>query len=633
MRVAAGGVKLSGVTLAGADVYWLETRPAEGGRAVLRRRDGDGRVEDVTPPGFSVRTRVHEYGGAPYALGDGVIIFSNDADQRLYRQRPGEAPHPITHEPATPRGERYADGVITPDGGWLICVRERHQDHGEPINELVAVATDGATPPRVIHTGHDFYSYPRLDRTGKRLTWTTWDHPRMPWDGTTLWVADLEEGAAPARVAAVAGGSEESILQPGFAPDGTLHFISDRTGWWNLYATVGETTRPLAPRDADFGGPQWVFGLAYYAFLSEGRLACVFHEEGRERLALWRLGSDRVEVLDVPFTTFGYGVAICSDGDDRLAFVGGSPTEAPAVVVLGVSDLRTDVVARSIEGDIDPADISVPVGIEFPTEGDRTAHALFYEPVSPNSRAPEGERPPLLVKSHGGPTSATSGELQLDIQYWTSRGFAVVDVNYGGSTGYGRAYRERLREAWGVVDLADCIAAARHLEQTGRVDGARLAIRGGSAGGYTTLCALVFSDVFAAGASYYGVADLELLARDTHKFESRYTDGLIGPYPQDVARYRERSPIHFADRISCPVVLFQGLEDRVVPPEQADILAGTLRERGLPFAYLTFEGEGHGFRASETVQRTLEAELSFYAQIFGFEPADDIESLKIENMR
>jgi dipeptidyl aminopeptidase/acylaminoacyl peptidase len=407
-----------------------------------------------------------------------------------------------------------------------------------------------------------------------------------------------------------------------------LHFTSDRTGWWNLYALKGESAEPLHRMDAEFGVPQWVFGQSRYAFLPDGTIACIYSKDGFDHLALLRAGQ-ALATLDVPYTVMS---SLRASGD-TLLFLAGSPTEADSVVRMNVRTGQREVLGRSLEHDLDAKYVSKPRPIAFPTaNGKSTAYAIYYAPNNPDFTGAEGEKPPLIVFSHGGPTAMTTAQLNPEIQFWTSRGFGVVDVNYGGSSGYGREYRERLKGTWGVVDTEDCINAARYLASEGEVDGERLAIRGGSAGGYTTLCALVFHDDFAAGASYYGVADCEALATDTHKFESRYLDGLIGPYPEAKELYQKRSPIHYADELSCPVILLQGLEDKVVPPSQAERMVEALRSKGLPFAYIAFEGEQHGFLKAESIQRALEAELYFYSRVFGFTLADQIEPVPIENL-
>jgi len=632
--VSSAGVSLDELVADGDAVLWLEGRPLEGGRQVLCRRVPGAEPHDVTGPEHNVRTRVHEYGGGSYVAHRGTVFFSNFSDQRLYRQDPGQPPRPITPDGTAPVSLRYADARLTPDGAWIVCVRETH-DGGDVSNELVVLPSDGSAAPRVLMSGHDFYSSPRLDPSGRRLAWLQWDHPRMPWDGTELMVADLDPGSGrpPADPRPVAGGAEESIFQPEWSPDGVLHFVSDRSGWWNLYrmAAAGGEARALAPMEAEFGGPQWVFGQSTYAFLPGGRIACCYGRGPVWRLGVLEPGAGRLTPLELPFTSFS-PKRLQSLAGGRLATFAGSSTDPDALVLIDPGSGAVEVVRRSQELDLDPAHLSLPRPVEFPTEGGQTAHALYYPPTNPDFQAPPGERPPLLVTSHGGPTSQVLDRLNLGIQYFTSRGFAVADVDYGGSSGYGRAYRDRLQGNWGVVDTLDCVNAARQLAAAGEVDGARLAIRGGSAGGYTTLSALTFHDVFAAGASYFGVGDVAALARDTHKFESRYLDGLIGPYPESAELYRERSPIHHAGRLSCPVILLQGLEDAVVPPSQAEQMARALHDKGIPYAYLAFEGEQHGFRMAGTIRRALEAELYFYSRIFGFNLADPIDPVPIHNL-
>jgi dipeptidyl aminopeptidase/acylaminoacyl peptidase len=604
--VARAGIRLSEPHL-GPDgsAWWLEGRPAEGGRTVLVRASPGERPEDVTPQGYYVRTRVHEYGGGSWLLHGETVFFSNFEDQRLYRQDRDAAPRPIT-----PEGPfRYADGRTTPDGRLIVCVRESHAGP-EVVNELVAVPADGSAEPAVVAAGRDFYSFPRISPDGERLAFTCWDHPNMPWDGTELWDASVDGSDA----RQVAGGEAESIWQPEWSPEGDLHYVSDRTGWWNL----DRDDEPLTAEEAELGHPQWLFGGSTYAFLADGPIACLRCSNAEERVCLLEPGATGLEDLGLPFTSFEFPT-LRSQGN-RLLFIAGSPERETEIVSVELPGGDPVSLRPPSEPPVDRAYASRPRAIEFPTEGDRTAQAFYYPPANPDFSGPEGELPPLIVEIHGGPTSHRCPELRRPLLFWTSRGFGVVDVNYGGSTGFGREYRERLRGEWGIVDTADCIAAARHLAEAGEVDGGRLLIHGGSAGGYTTLCALVFHDQFAGGASYYGVADAETLAKDTHKFESRYLDGLIGPYPEAASIYRERSPIHFADRLRAPVILFQGLEDEVVPPSQAEQMVAALRENGVPHEYVAFEGEQHGFRRSETIVRCLEAELAFYGRMLGFEP-------------
>ncbi|MFP5317132.1 MAG: S9 family peptidase [Acidimicrobiia bacterium] len=602
----------------GADgrLWWTEGRPAEGGRVALVC---DG--ADVLADRFSVRSRVHEYGGRAFAVHAGTVVFSNDADRRLWRAEPPGEPRPLTPDD---RSARYADPAVTPDGRWVVCVRERHRD--EVVNDLVAVPLVGGEPV-VVAAGADFYAAPRVSPDGRRLAWLVWHLPDMPWDGTELWVGDLDGGGVTAATR-VAGGRAVSVSQPRWSPGGVLHWVSDRTGWWNLY-TEAAADRPLAEADAEFAKPDWVFGQSSYTFVPDGRLVAVWSRRGLD--ALGTVAGGRAEPLDLPFTVLS-GLRPC--GPSTVAAIAASATSAPALVTIDMDAGDWRVVRSSREGAarVPAGAISEPRPLSFPSAGGRTAHAFFYAPRLDGYAGPAGKRPPLLVRSHGGPTSSAVPSLNLDIQYWTSRGIAVVDVDYGGSSGYGRAYRELLDRRWGVVDVEDCVAAARHLAEAGEVDGHRLLVRGSSAGGFTTLCALAFHPgMFAAGASYYGVADLETLAIDTHKFESRYLDRLVGPYPDERELYRRRSPLHAAHRIRSPVILFQGLEDAVVPPSQAEALVRALRASGVAFAYVTFEGEQHGFRKAETVRRAVEAELSFYGRVLGFQPADrGIEPVPIE---
>jgi dipeptidyl aminopeptidase/acylaminoacyl peptidase len=624
--VAAAGRRLAAPKLAGdGAVWWAEGRPSESGRVVLMRRPAGGEPEAVTPEGINVRTRVHEYGSGAWALaGEGLVLFVNFADQRLYRQRLGEEPVAITPDPDTPAGLRYADFRVTPNGRTVVCVREVHGE-GEAENQIVALAIDGSGESSVLASGRDFYSFPRVSPDGRWLAWTCWEHPNMPWDGTELWVAPLED-TADARL--VAGGPEESVFQPEWDPEGRLHFVSDHDGWWNLYRDEGGTIMQLTAEEADLGHPQWLFGGSTYAFLDDGSVACVRCERGAERLFVLEPGAKRMRDLELPYTSFGF--PSLSALGANVAFAAASPATETAIVVYDVTSGKLEEVRSASEQPVDPGYVSTPRAVEFPTSGGETAHGFYYPPTNPDFEGPTAELPPLIVQSHGGPTSHATPALDREYLFWTSRGIGVVDVNYRGSSGYGRPYRQRLRGGWGVIDTDDCIAAARHLATTGEVDGERLAIRGGSAGGYATLCALVFHDDFTTGASYYGVADTETLAKDTHKFESRYLDGLIGPYPEEKDLYYERSPIHFVERLRAPVILFQGLEDEVVPPNQAETMVAALRKNGIPHAYLAFEGEAHGFRRSETEIRCLEAELYFYGRILGFEPADELEPLEID---
>jgi dipeptidyl aminopeptidase/acylaminoacyl peptidase len=639
--VVAGSLSLREPRLDGADAYWIEGRPQEQGRQVIVRwREGQA-PREVTPAGLNARTMVHEYGGGAYTVADGVVYFSNLADGRAYRQPvDGQA------EPLTPDGPfRYADFVVDRAHDRLLCIREDHSDGlPEPRSELVALPLTGGEPA-VMATGEDFYSTPRPSPDGRWLSWLSWSHPNMPWDATNLWLAEIDDGGRVGRPRQVAGGPDESVVQPEWAPDGSLVFVSDRSGWWNLYRQPmmadGPTGEALAitREQAEFAGPQWVFGMTWYGFAADGSIVAAARRGGRDELR--RISPS----AEAPADTSAGGpgerlpVAQTEIGDLRVAgstvlFIGASADTPNSVVWLdlGRAGGEQAILRRTSELELDPGYISAAEPITFPTAGGREAHALLYRPKNRDHEGLPDERPPLVVMSHGGPTSSAWGGLDLEKQLFTSRGFAVVDVDYGGSVGYGREYMRRLDGSWGIVDVEDCINAARFLAERGDVDGRRMAITGGSAGGFTTLCAMVMHDVFACGASHYGVGDLEALARDTHKFESRYLDRLVGPYPEAADTYRSRSPIHSCHRLTRPLIVLQGSEDKVVPPAQAEALVAVMRERRIPHAYLLFEGEGHGFRQAANIRRALEAELSFYAQVFGFQLADEIEPVKVEHL-
>jgi len=613
--IVAETVGFGGVWVDGGDIYWSELRPAEGGRNAIVRRTVEGDVQELLPVPYSARTRVNEYGGGAAAVADGVIYFAHDTDQRVYRLEPGSMPVPIT--PADSR--RYADLIVDRGRRRVLAVCEDHRADGEPLHSIVAIDAGGAGAPRTLASGRDFYAAPRLSRDGRRLAFLAWDHPNMPWDGTELFLTDCEDNGGIGNARCIAGAADESICQPAFAPDGTLYFVSDRSGWWNLYRCRAGDVESLLPLCVEFGGPHWAFGLARYDFASPRSIVCTYNDRGS-----WRLGTLDVETRHWHRVPTSYtDISFVQATDQAAVFVAAGPTALPEIVAFDLTAERFDVIRRSAVVSIDPGFISIPRAIEYETSGGERAHAFFYAPRNRDAVAPASERPPLLVFIHGGPTSAATSALNLKIQYWTSRGFAVLDVNYRGSTGFGRAYRRRLDGAWGVVDVDDCAYGARYLVARGEVDGARLAIRGGSAGGFTTLCALAFHQEFKAGAVYYGVSDLESLAHDTHKFESRYLDRLVGPYPAERQRYRSRSPLYHAERIACPVIFFQGLEDRVVPPSQTDRLVHVLRQRGVPVAYVGFRGEQHGFRIAHNVKRSLETELYFYGRVFGFETDAD----------
>ncbi len=617
-------IRLGQLAVLDGDIFWTEGRPQEQGRNVLVWCSAEGRLQDLTPVPLNVRSRVHEYGGGAFTVGRRAGFFVNDADQQLWRIRAGEAPQALTSEP----GRRHADAVIDAHHKRLVCVREDHSaGHGEAVTTLVGIKlSNGAAS--VLVSGHDFYSSPRLSPDGQQLAWLSWDHPNMPWDGTELWCAEVLPDGALGTPRSIAGNATESIFQPSWSPQGELHFVSDRSGWWNLYRVRAGQVQALHPMAAEFGVPQWAFGMSTYGFDARGRIVCTFAAEGRSQLALIDAEAGTFEPIDTPYCS----IAELQVGADFAVFVGGSETAPAAVVLLDLSTRALRTLRPSSRATLAAGHVSVAQAITFPTEGGLTAHAFYYPPTNADHRGPEGERAPLIVIDHGGPTGATGAEFRWALQYWTNRGFAIVDVNYGGSSGYGRVYRERLNGQWGVVDVDDSVNAARFLIERGDVDAERVMIRGASAGGYTTLCALTFRSFFKAGASHYGIGDLEALAKDTHKFESRYLDKLIGAYPAERLLYLERSPVHHTGRLNSPMILFQGLEDKAVPPAQAQGMFDAVRAKGLPVALLMFEGEQHGFRRAETIRRALEAELAFYGRVFGFTPAGPAVALEILNL-
>jgi dipeptidyl aminopeptidase/acylaminoacyl peptidase len=614
-QVARQTTAYDAVHTSGEAIYWVETRPSEGGRAVLVRWTNDAGAADAVPAGFDVGSRVHEYGGGAY-LPVGTTLFAcRQEDQRLYRIDEDRDPVPITAAPPAPASLRYADLRVTRAGQLLVCVRERHQD-GEVVNELVALLSDGSADPWVLASGHDFYAAPRPSPDGRRLAWVSWDRPCMPWDGADLWVADLGpyERLGPARH--VAGGPSESVVQPEWDAKGVLHFVSDRSGWWNLYRERGDRLEPLLPMAAEFADAPWELDYSSYAFVADGRIACRYRQHGRDRLALLDPETSGLKDLPISYTSIKpYLRAL----DDRLAFIGASPTASSAVATMHLPTGHVQVLGGA-EISLAPAWVSVPQSIEFPTQDGQTTHGFYYPPTNPEVTGPTDARPPLLVQPHPGPTADAKARLDLRTQFFTSRGFGVVEVNYAGSTGYGRAYRERLTGQWGVLDVANCLDAARSLVRAGEVDGRWLVISGASAGGFTALCALAFHHLFAAGTSAYGIADLETFREQAPKFQAHELDRLVGPYPEAVVTYRARSPVHAADRITSPVLLLQGLDDKIVPPTQTQLMAEALTRTGIQNSYLTFQGEGHGLRRPSSIKRALQAELALYLDAMTYAP-------------
>jgi dipeptidyl aminopeptidase/acylaminoacyl peptidase len=616
-------IGLSGLSVDGQDLYWLEARPRENGRTVLCRRREDCEIADLTPPPFNVGSRVHEYGGGAYAVAAGVVVVSERTDGSVWLIEAGAAPRRIE----TPEDCRYADFEFDLPRRRVLAVRDDHRSRppSDPKAAIVALPLDPDGAETILVEGPDFLSSPRLSPCGERLTWIAWDHPGMPWDGTRLFVADVTNEGAVAAARLATGETPEAIVQPEWSANDTLHFCSDRTGWWNLYALRASAIEALAPIEAEIGGPHWVFRQHYYAFLTDGRIVAAIVRDGIRTAVL---------IADGKIAPLGIGqVHDCPRPlGDGLAYIATPPSAPPSVNIRPKVDGSVPLVIRRAAPAVLPEEtISLGEPVDFATRGG-TGHAFWYPPKNRDYKGPSGELPPLVVLLHGGPTSMTTNSFSLNIQWWTSRGFGVVDVNYGGSTGYGRAYRERLYGQWGVVDVEDCAAAANHLVERGLADAARLVIRGGSAGGFTTLAALTSLNLFKAGASYYGVGDLMLLAKDTHKFEFRYLDRLIGPLPDARALYDVRSPINHIDRLACPVIFFQGEDDKTVPPNQAQTMVEAMATRGLPVAYYTFAGEGHGFRKAETLRRVLELELDFYGRVFGFTAPGLSERVEIANM-
>ncbi|MBV7538109.1 S9 family peptidase [Duganella sp. sic0402] len=633
-RVAAGAVPLSSLLLGGtdgSDIFWLAGRAAEAGRNTLLRYHGVA-TQELTPAPFNIRSRVHEYGGGAYAVDGETVYFTHFKDNVVYRMVAGEAPFAVTQ----PGKQRFADFAIDRARNRLIAVRELHGDdeHAQPTNTICAISlgtamrdgtgaagsgNDVAGAETVLAQGADFYSSPRVSPDGRSLAWLSWDHPRMPWQGTTLWLAEFNDDGTLAAPVRIAGGDEESICQPEWSPDNLLHFVSDRSGWWNLYRLCRDRQRSegLCPMEAEFASPHWTFGNSMYGFRSASEIICTYIDKGVSRLARLLPGSGKLEAIANPYEE----IRELRVGNGYIAMLAGGPAIPMELARIDFTEEGVEILAQSIDDLPDEANLSIPASISYPSANGRTSHAFYYPPRNQDAQAPQGSKPPLIVIGHGGPTGMTVNTLNLKTQFWTSRGFGVLDVNYGGSTGFGRAYRDLLKGQWGIVDVEDCVNGAKALVERGLVDGERLIIRGSSAGGLTTLSALTFHDVFKAGASYYGVSDLKGLDQDSHKFESHYNEYLIAPKAQADAVYAQRSPINHTDKLSRPMIFFQGLDDKVVPPQQSQMMVDALKKRGITVDYMELEGEGHGFRKAENIIRTLEAELDFYQRIFGLNNA------------
>ena len=621
-RIVSSSVSLAEPRIEGEDIYWLESRPLEGGRQVIVRYGHDDENDDIVPSPFNVRNRVHEYGGGAYDICDGRVFFCNYADGGIYLVDGNNQPRQVY----VAEGKRFADLRYMPSLDALVCVCEDHTAaKKEAENSLVRFDLSNCDTYETIASGEDFYASPAVSPDGRRLAWLSWSHPDMPWDKTRLWLADIDEDGLITN-SRILLDEDCSVFQPQWSPDNKLYFSSDKkNGWWNIHCWNGETIEVLCPFEAEFGLPQWQFGMSTSGFLSTEEMLVCYSQDGVWSLARLCTRTGELQRIRTGQTHIGaiHTNSPTGTGNSRAVMLASSPTELPGIWLYDNSDHSLDRLASSGSMKTEAEDISVGQPISYPVADGTEVHAFFYPPASAHYCLQDNELPPLIVMSHGGPTAATSNAYSFKIQFWTSRGFAVLDVNYRGSTGYGRDYRQMLNGQWGVADVEDCVAGAKYLVDQNKVDANRLAIRGSSAGGFTTLCALTFHDTFKAGASLYGIGDLETLARDTHKFESRYMDRLVGPYPQEQERYRQRSPIHFIEQMNCPVIFLQGLQDKVVPPEQAESMVKALKQKGLMVEYVTFANEQHGFRGSESIQRAYREELAFYGRVFGFTPASD----------
>ncbi len=630
--LSAASVALSEIHADGEDIYWLESRPQEKGRSAIVRYGREGRC-DVLPTPLNARSKVNEYGGGSYCVHHGVVYFVLFDDQRIYSldtRQDKASPEAITPESQ----QRFGDLQYDQQRNRLIAVCEDHTHTGQEAETyLVSIDLDGKSDcVSVLHKGADFYSSPRLSPNGKQLTWISWNHPNMPWDGSECWLADLAESADLINPRRIAGGEQEAIVQPQFSPDNVLYFVSDRSNWWNLYCyqqnpDEKNSIKAICPQESEFAGPHWVFGQSHYSFVDQHSIVGALTQEGRWQLYHLNIASGQLQFIDSPCSDIAY----LKSNKGKTVFVGAGAKSFEAVYQL--SENKIHCLAESAPQTLSNSDLSASQSIRFPlSTRPGEGQAFYYPPANCQFQGPDNSAPPVLVFCHGGPTSATRSSLHLKVQYWTSRGIAVVDVNYGGSTGFGREYRQSLNQQWGVVDVNDCVDCVNALVERGLADKNSLAIRGGSAGGYTVLCALAFHKVFKAGASHYGVGDLETLATDTHKFESRYLDSLIGPYPEQKGLYQQRSPINHLDQLNCPVIFFQGMQDKVVPPNQAQAMVEALDKKKITHAYVTFEEEGHGFRQAANQRRAIEAELYFYSRVFGFELADEIEPVEIKHL-
>jgi dipeptidyl aminopeptidase/acylaminoacyl peptidase len=614
-------VGLGEISIFADDIYWIEMRPQEKGRYVIVKQTPDGEKIDAIPSEFNARTRVHEYGGGSYLMTEHGLVFTNFSDQDLYLVNSSNDCIKLTDSEAC----RYADMVYDKNNKRLICVREDHSNEkNEAINTIVAVSLSDPKDEKVLVGGADFYSNPRVSYDGKHLCWISWQHPNMPWDDTSLFIADINSKGELEMSQHIAGGDNEAICQPVWSPDNLLYFVSDRSNWWNLYRYKNNQVECIINMDAEFAVPQWSFRECNYDFVDKESIHAIYRQNGLAYVCSININEKSLETIEFPYTDFES--LVCKE--NKSWFLAASPTQFPSIIEYDIVRKKTNILRKANNLSLDEENISIGESLSFPVDKKNNAYAFFYRPKNKDFIGLDGEQAPLIVISHGGPTGESHNGIKMVVQFFTSRGFAVLDVNYGGSSGHGRAYRQRLNKEWGIVDVNDCSKAALYVAEQGWVDKERLAIRGGSAGGFTTLAALAFTDVFKAGASHYGVSDLEALAKETHKFESRYLDSMIGPYPEEQELYKSRSPVHNVDQLSCPVIFFQGLEDKIVLPNQAEMMVDALKEKGIPVAYIAYEGEQHGFRQAKNIKRTLEAELYFYSTIFNFECTDTIEPVE-----
>lgn len=601
-------------------LYFGEGRPKEKGRVALLSLDLDGKQKELLPDTFNMRSRVHEYGGKSFTVYKDEVFFINNEDQDIYKlDKKGHVPR-ITKQPQY----RFGDLCVTPDGSYLYCVLE---DHSKIlVDNSIARICLKTNEMQIVASGYDFYGCLAISKDSAKLAFICWKHPNMPWDHTELFIANISEKKGLIDITQIASGA--SIIHPQFTEEGVLYYISDVSSFWNLYSFDGNNSHPVAPVDMEIGGPLWVFGMKKYAFLEDHKIACIGTKKAIDGLYFLDLKTKSYERIDLPFTHF-------SDlhlFKDSLVFQAASPTHFSCLVKYDLKTNEYEILKEFAKNTIDKEEISIPDAVSFPTEGGKTAYGFYYPPKNKHYHGSKDEKPPVIIHCHGGPTGHTSPTISLNRLYFTSRGFGVFELNYSGSSGYGTAYRERLKKNWGVVDTQDCVNAARYLSEKGLADPNRLIVEGGSAGGFTVLGSLTFSDVFKAGACYYGVSDLEALAQDTHKFEAHYLDNIVGFYPEDKNTYIERSPIRHVEKLSCPVIFFQGTEDKVVPPSQSDVMVEALRKKKIPVSYLLFEKEAHGFRIADTIKTCVEAELFFYGKIFGFTPSDHLKEIEIENL-